>query len=85
MTELESKVLDIVAKECRLDRDSLSLDSKLEDLNIESIDLMQTVFQIEETFDIYVPQEDDDFKLETLRDVTDAVKKLVDEKQAEAS
>ena len=84
MTELESKILDIVAKECKLDRASLSLDSKLEDLKIESIDLMQTIFQIEETFDIYVPQESDNFKLTTLKDVTDAVGRLVGEKQSKA-
>ncbi len=85
MTEIETKVLDIVAKECRLDRDSLTLDSKLEELNIQSVDLMQTIFQIEEAFDIYVPQEGDDFKLDTLRDVTDAVANLVSEKTASAS
>ncbi len=85
MTEIETKVLDIVAKECRLDRDSLTLDSKIEDLNIQSVDLMQTIFQIEEAFDIYVPQEGDDFQLNTLRDVTDAVANLVSEKTASAS
>lgn len=81
MNETESKILDIVAKECRLDRASLTLDSKLEDLKIESIDLMQTVFQIEEAFDIYIPQEGDNFKMTTLRDVTDGVVRLVAEKQ----
>lgn len=85
MTEIESKVLDIVAKECRLDRATLTLDSRLEDLKIESIDLMQTIFQIEETFDIYVPQEGENFKLSTLGDVTTAVTRLVEEKQAKAS
>ncbi|GAB5471621.1 MAG: hypothetical protein Kilf2KO_46510 [Rhodospirillales bacterium] len=85
MTEIESQVLDIVAKECRLERDSLSLESKIEDLNIQSVDLMQTIFQIEETFDVYVPQEGDDFQLTTLKDVTDAVTNLVAEKTASAT
>lgn len=84
MTEIESKVLDIVAKECRLDRESLTLDSRIEDLKIESIDLMQTIFQIEEAFDIYVPQEGESFQMTTLRDVTDAVTRLVEEKQGKA-
>lgn len=84
MTEIENKVLDIVAKECRLDRDSLTLDSRIEDLKIESIDLMQTIFQIEEAFDIYVPQEGESFQMTTLRDVTDAVTRLVEEKQGKA-
>jgi acyl carrier protein len=85
MTEIEQKVLDIVAKECRLDRATLTLDSRIEDLKIESIDLMQTIFQIEEAFDIYVPQEGDNFKLTTLRDVTDAVARLVAEKQGKGA
>ena len=78
--EIQSKIFDIFAKEARLDRDSLSLDQNLEDLNIESLDMVQILFGIEDTFDVYVPQDDDSFKLETMRDVVDGVKQLIAEK-----
>lgn len=80
--EIQEKIFDIFAKEARLDRESLSLDTKLEDLGIESLDMVQILFGIEDTFDVYVPQDDDSFKLETMKDVVDGVKRLMEEHNA---
>ena len=79
--EIRDKIFDIFAKEANLDRESLTLDAKLEDLDIESLDMVQILFGIEEAFDVYVPQDDDSFKLETMRDVVDGVKDLVAQKE----
>jgi acyl carrier protein len=80
--EIKERVLEIVAREVRLERANLSLDSKLEELNIGSLDLVQIVFGIEEAFDIYVPLYDQSFKIETLSDVVEGIKRLVAEKKA---
>jgi acyl carrier protein len=80
--EIRDKIFDIFTKEARLDRAALSLDTKLEELKIESLDMVQILFGIEEAFDVFVPQDDQNFKLTTLRDVVDGVKKLIAEKQA---
>ncbi|MCW5774005.1 MAG: acyl carrier protein [Rhodospirillaceae bacterium] len=82
--DIQNKIFDIVAKEARLDRASLTLDTKLEDLKIESLDMVQILFGIEDAFDVYVPQDDQSFKLATLRDVVDGVKKLIAAKQQPA-
>lgn len=82
--EIRDKIFDIVAKEARLDRASLTLDTKLEDLKIESLDMVQILFGIEDSFDVYVPQDDQSFKLATLRDVVDGVMKLLAAKQPTA-
>lgn len=79
--EIQEKIFDIVAKEARLERDTLSLETKLEDLSIESLDMVQILFGIEDTFDVYVPQDDDSFKLESMQDVVDGVKQLIAEKE----
>jgi acyl carrier protein len=79
--EIRDKIFDIFAKEASLDRDSLTLDSKLEELNIESLDMVQILFGIEEAFDVYVPQDDESFKLDTMRDVVDGVKDLMAQKE----
>jgi acyl carrier protein len=79
--EIRDKIFDIFAKEANLDRGSLTLDAKLEDLNIESLDMVQILFGIEEAFDVYVPQDDDSFKLETMRDVVEGVKNLMAQKE----
>jgi acyl carrier protein len=78
--EIASKIFDIFAKEARLDRAQLSLDTTLQDLRIESLDMVQIFFGIETEFNIYVPQGDDNFKLTTMRDVVDGVKRLLQEK-----
>ena len=83
--QIKEKVFDIVAKEARLERDTLSLDTRLEDLNIESLDMVQILFGIEDTFDVYVPQDDDSFKLETMNDVVEGVKQLIAEKKKDSA
>ena len=83
MDDIESKILDIVARETRQDREGVSLD--LEISEIESLDLVQIIFAIEDEFDVYVPQEDESFKLDNLRDVVNGVRLLLEEKQAQSA
>jgi acyl carrier protein len=79
--EILEKIFDIIAKEARIDRGTLTLETKLEDLKIESLDMVQILFGIEDAFDVYVPQDDQSFKLATLKDVVDGVQRLVAAKQ----
>jgi acyl carrier protein len=81
-SEVEQKIKEIVANQRRLDPSSLSLDQKLEDLQVESIDLVEIIFAIEDEFDIDVPQDRDAMKLETLGDVVDGVQGLIEKKAA---
>jgi len=82
MDEVQDKIFDIIAKEARLDRALLKPEEKLTDLKIESLDMVQILFGIEDEFDIYVPQDQENFKLDTLNDVVSGVKRLIAEKQA---
>ena len=76
MDDIEAKIFDIVAKERRLDRSTLSRDTKLEDIEIESVDLVEIIFAIEDEFDVDVPQEEDAFKLETMGDIVEKLKAI---------
>ncbi len=80
--EIKNKIFDIVAKEARLDRGALTLDTKLSEVKIESLDMVQILFAIEETFEVFVPQDDPNFKLSTMREVIEGVKNLIAQKQA---
>ena len=82
---IAEKIFDIVAKERRLDRSKLTLDTKLEDIEIESVDLVEIIFAIEDEFDIDIPQDESEFKLETMRDIVDGVQRLIAEKQSASS
>ena len=83
MDEVQEKIFDIIAKERRLDRSTLTLETRLEDINVESVDLVEIIFAIEDEFDIDVPQEEDAFQLETMGDIVTGVQRLIAEKQAQ--
>ena len=63
------------------DRSKLKRDAKLADLEIESLDVVEIMFAVEEKFDIHVHYNanDQELEFETVGDVIDAVQKLIDE------
>lgn len=79
--DVAGTVLRIVGKQRRVDPATLDLDAPLSALNIESVDLVEIIFDIEDELDIDIPEDESSFKLETLRDVIDGVERLVAEKQ----
>ncbi len=48
-------ILDIVARETRIDRTRLDLAASIEDLGIPSLDLVQIIFEIESRYDVEIP------------------------------
>jgi acyl carrier protein len=84
MSSVESDVFDIIADKSAVERSKLSLDAKLKDLEIESLDVVEIVFAVEEKFDIHVPYNANDQELEfdTVGDVVNAVEKLVSEEHS---
>lgn len=84
MSSVESDVFDIIAEKSAVERSKLSLDAKLKDLEIESLDVVEIVFAVEEKFDIHVPYNANDQELEfgTVGDVVTAVEKLVSEEHS---
>ena len=84
MASVEGDVIDIIAEQTTVGRSRLSRDASLEDLEIESLDVVEIVFAIEEKFDIHVPYNanDQELKFETVGDVVDAVNRLVAEEGA---
>ena len=85
MADIAERIVEIIAKEAKLDASKLTLGTRLEELKIESLDLVQILFAIEDEFDVYVPYNDEAYKLETLGDVVDGVNRLIAEKQGEAA
>lgn len=86
MSSVESDIYDIIAEKSAVERSKLQSDAKLEDLEIESLDVVEIIFAVEEKFDIHVPYNanDQELEFETIGDVVDAVQKLIDEEGASA-
>lgn len=79
--EIAEQVREVIASESRIDIEKLTPEATLEDLEIESIDMVEILMGIEEKFDIYVPMNDELMNNKCVGDVIREVTRLVNEKQ----
>ena len=85
MTDIRDRIIQIIAEQAMLDPSELKLDMSPQDIGIDSMGLVESIFAIEEEFDIAVPfnanePEKSDFDVSTLGAIIQAVEKLVAEK-----
>jgi len=83
--DIESEVLDLIAKEGSIDRAKISLEATLKDLDVHSLDAVQIVFAIEDKFDIDVPEDEAQYASATVRQLVDGVIRLLKAKAAKAT
>lgn len=57
MNSIEQKVLELVGEQAGIDPKEVSLNSKFEELNLDSVAIVELVFVLEETFKISIPFE----------------------------
>ena len=69
MNHVASRCIDIIAKSKGIPPDTISLASTFEELNIDSLDKINISFEVEEAFNIDIPDE----ALGTIRTVGDMV------------
>lgn len=73
---MNEKILDIISEQFGVDKSELQEDTSfVNDLNADSIQLMELVMSIEEEFDIEI-DEDDIAQIETIGDVIDYIEGL---------
>ncbi len=86
MDDVASQIIGILKKNMKDPPETISLDTKLTDLEIESLDLAVIVFDIEDKFGIQIPynanEEVQDFA--TVGSVVERVKALIEAKTAVA-
>jgi acyl carrier protein len=79
---VKDQVVAIIAEQAVLDPADVTLDSTLESLGIDSLGLVESIFAIEEAFDISVPfnandPSESDFDISTVASIVAAVEALV--------
>ena len=84
MTVIEREIIEILVKTCRIEPANVAAESRLEDLEIDSFDIIETVFAIEEKFDITIPYNANQSgpEFETVGSLVSAVEKLIAGKEA---
>jgi acyl carrier protein len=81
MANIDSDIFDIIAEKAAVERDKIHTGANLEELEIESLDVFEIIFAIEEKFDIHIPfnANDQELAFDTAGDVVKAVENLVNE------
>jgi acyl carrier protein len=81
MASVESDIFEIIAEKAAVEREKVVSGASLEELEIESLDVVEIIFAIEEKFDIHVPfnANDQDLEFDTVGDVVKAVENLIKE------
>jgi len=83
---VKDKVIAIIAEQAVLEPSDVTLDSTLESLGIDSLGLVESIFAIEEEFDITVPfnandPSDSDFDISTVASIVAGIEKLMAEQK----
>lgn len=83
---VKDQVIAILAEQAVVEPEDVSMDQSLEDLGVDSMALVETIFAIEETFDIEVPfnanePQKSEFDISSVGSVVRAVETLVAEQQ----
>ncbi len=78
------KVIEIIAYQAVLEQSDVTLESTLESLGIDSLGLVESIFAIEEAFDISVPfnandPSESDFDISTVSSIIEGITKLIAE------
>lgn len=81
------KIIEIIAEQAVLETSDVTMDSTLEDLGIDSLGLVESIFAIEEEFDITVPFNANepinrDFDISSVAKIVEGVERLVKEQAA---
>ena len=82
---VEKKVIEIIAELAVLEVEDVSLDSSLDSLGIDSLGLVESIFAIEETFDIQIPfnandPQNSDFDISSVATIIAGIQDLVAKK-----
>lgn len=81
---VKEKVLEAVSKVSKRKLGEVTLESRFDKLGMDSLDLSVLLFEIEETFDISVPQEEVQ-DVVTVGDIVNRLEKQIDGEAAAAS
>jgi acyl carrier protein len=81
------KVVKIIAEQAMLETSDVSLDNSLEEIGIDSLGLVESIFAIEEEFDITIPfnanaPSNSDFDITSVAKIIQGIERLVKEQAA---
>ncbi|WP_375172819.1 acyl carrier protein [Pseudooceanicola sp.] len=85
--EIREQVIQIIADQAMIEPSDVTMDATLDDLGIDSLGLVESIFAIEEAFDIQVPfnanePTESDFDISSVAAIVAGIEKLVAEQKS---
>ncbi len=77
MSTLDQSVLSVIAREARLEVGAIEMTSTMKGLGVDSLDVVQVIFALEDEFKIDFPDQNSGFANGTIRDLIDAVEQAI--------
>ncbi len=77
LTAEQSKIIDIIANQLGVDKDMVTPGANIvDDLGADSLDVVELVMALEESFDTEIPDEEAE-KIRTVKDIFDYMQKKI--------
>lgn len=73
--EIEKQIFDVFVTDGMIDRSKITPDATLENLGVQSVDVMMILMSIEEKFGVYIPV---DSKLTESKNLNELINNLID-------
>ncbi|MEC3860207.1 phosphopantetheine-binding protein [Mesobacterium sp. TK19101] len=85
--DIKTKVIEIIAEQAVLESSDVTPESTLEELGIDSLGLVESIFAIEEAFDISVPfnandPSESDFDISSVASIIAGIEQLIAQQTA---
>lgn len=77
---VQQQIFDIIGAHGEIDMDKLTPDSTLKELGIDSLDAVEIIFDIEEHFDVTLPDRDPNFDTDSMQGLVSAVETALADK-----
>ena len=83
---IKDKVVTIIAEQAGLEQSDVTMEASLDDLGIDSLGLVESIFAIEEEFDISIPfnanePTESDFDITNVQSIIDGIERLITEQK----
>ena len=72
----QEKVIELIAALKRIPQEKITLDSKLQELGMDSLDAINLIFELESAFDVSIPDEFTQ-NIATVRDIVERLTRLL--------
>ena len=85
MTTPAEQLKTILTEKFSVPEERIQPDTRLEDLGLDSLDMIEVLFEVEDAFNISIPEDDDVTRSATIQEFLEAVKRLVEVQQGSAT